>query len=125
MRTIEEYMQLPYRIVLTPDADEDGKTGFVASIEELPGCLSQGQSLEEAVSGIHDAMASWISIALEDGLDIPEPIEDDRYSGKFVLRVPQSLHAELVRAAQREGVSLNQFASAALASSVEWRQSKT
>jgi antitoxin HicB len=124
MRTVEDYLRLPYRIVLTHDKDEDGNEGFVASVDELSGCLSQGASPEEAVRGIYDAMAGWVSVAVEDGLDIPEPPEEGSYSGKFVLRVPQSLHAELVRAAEREGVSLNQFASSALAGSVEWRRSK-
>ena len=124
MKTVEYYLSLPYRIVLTHDRDEDGNEGFVASVEELPGCLSQGASPEEAVHGIYDAMAGWISVAMEDGLDIPEPPDEGSYSGKFVLRVPQSLHAELIRAAEREGVSLNQFASSALAGAVEWRRSK-
>ena len=124
MKTVEDYLRLPYRVVLTHDTDDSGNEGYVASVEELPGCLSQGQSAEEAVRGISDAMAGWISVALEDGIDVPEPVGDDAYSGKFVLRVPHSLHAELVRAAEREGVSLNQFASSALAAAVEWRRSK-
>ena len=35
---------------------------------------------------------------------------EDRYSGKFVVRVPKSLHRSLAAAAEREGVSLNQYA---------------
>lgn len=124
MKTVEDYLRLPYRVVLMHDTDDSGNAGYVASVEELPGCLSQGPSAEEAVRGISNAMAGWISVALEDGIDVPEPLGDDAYSGKFVLRVPQSLHAELVRAAAREGVSLNQFASSALAAAVEWRRSK-
>jgi antitoxin HicB len=124
MKTVDDYLGLPYRIVLTHDRDDSGNEGYIASVEELPGCLSQGRTAEEAVRGISDAMAGWISVALEDGIDVPEPMENDTYSGKFVLRVPQSLHAELVRAAEREGVSLNQFASSALAAAVEWRRSK-
>jgi len=43
------------------------------------------------------------------------------YSGKILLRLPSSLHARLVIEAEREGVSLNQFAVGALASAVGWR----
>lgn len=42
-------------------------------------------------------------------------------SGKFLVRVPSSLHAQLVEEARREGVSLNQFVTSALAGAVGWR----
>ncbi len=114
-RTIEEYMELPYTIMLQRDADEEGHHGFVAEVRELPGCLSQGESAEEAVAGISDAMAGWLSVALEDEREIPEPRDLDSYSGKFILRIPRSLHAALVVQAEEEGVSLNQFVSSGLA----------
>lgn len=119
-RTVDEYMQLPYRVMLTYDRDQDGNEGWVAEVAELPGCLSQGATPEEAAAKIRDAMLGWISVALEDGRAIPEP-GDDGYSGKFVIRVPSSLHRDLARAARDDGVSLNQFASGVLASAVSWR----
>ena len=80
--------------------------------------MTQGDSVAEAVEMIQDAMAGWIEIALEDGNPVPEPRPMDTYSGKFVVRVPHSLHRDLVRAAEREGVSLNQFALVALVRAV-------
>jgi len=56
---------------------------------------------------IRDAMRAWIEVALEDGESVPEPRSLDDFSGKFVVRVPRSLHQDLVEAAQHEGVSLN------------------
>jgi hypothetical protein len=44
------------------------------------------------------------------------------YSGRLLLRMPRSLHEELARASDRDGVSLNQFITSVLASSVEWRR---
>lgn len=113
-------MKLPYRVILTYDCDEDGNDGWVAEVAELPGCLSQGATPEEAAAKIRDAMLGWISVGLEDGHPIPEP-GDDGYSGKFVLRLPSSLHRDVARAADDEGVSLNQFAAGVLASAVSWR----
>ena len=104
------------------DEDEDGQVGWVAEIQELPGCLSQGYTREEALANLDDAKLSWISVALEDDLDIPEPRSSDSYSGHFVVRLPQSLHAELARTADREGISLNQFVANVLAGAVGWRQ---
>jgi len=120
-RTLEEYLELPYRIELVRDEDDEGNTGWVAEVTELPGCLSQGATPEEAIERVLDAMAGWISVALEDGRDIPEPREGSSHSGRFLLRVPRTLHADLAREAEYEGVSLNSFATAALAGSVGWR----
>ena len=80
--------------------------------------MSQGDTPEEAIEMIHDAMGGWIGVALEDGIPIPEPKPDEDYSGKFVVRVPRSLHRQLSEAAEREGVSLNQFINVALGMAV-------
>ena len=124
MKTIEDYLDLPYHIVIRRDEDEEGDVGWVAQVQELPGCISQGDTPGEAVESVRDAMVGWIAVALEDGRQIPEPVAEPQYSGRFVVRLPQSLHAELSREAEREGVSLNQFVTAALAGAVDWRQSR-
>jgi antitoxin HicB len=121
MRTVEDYLDLPYHIVLVRDEDEDGDVGYVARVEELPGCISQGDSPNEAMESVRDAMYGWIKIALEDGKEIPEPITEPAYSGRFMVRGPKTLHAALARAAEQEGVSLNLFVVSALSASVDWR----
>jgi len=113
-KTVEYYMHLPYAIELRHDAGE----GWFVRVQELPGCISQGDSAEEAVAMIHEAMLLWLEVALEAGDAIPEPRPDERYSGKFVVRVPRSLHRELVERADRDGVSLNQYVNVALARAV-------
>jgi antitoxin HicB len=123
--TTDDYLALPYRVALTPDRDEDGRVGWVAEIPDLPGCISQGDTPDDTVERVRDAMVGWISVALEDGREIPLPRDentDDRaYSGRFLVRLPASLHAELARQAEREGVSLNQLVATALAGAVGWR----
>lgn len=122
---IEDYLRLPYHIVLIPDQDEEGRSGWVAEVSELPGCISQGETPAEAVTKVRDAMEGWLSVALQDNREIPEPHAVASYSGRFLARVPKSLHAELARVADEEGVSLNQFVSAALAGAVRWRAAGT
>jgi hypothetical protein len=56
-----------------------------------------------------DARRLWIETEYELGKDIPLPGLAAEHSGKFNLRLPRSLHASLATAAEREGVSLNQF----------------
>lgn len=116
-KTLDYYMSLPYSIEVMRDSDEENP-GWVAKIKELPGCLTQADTFEELEGMIQDALQSWIEVALEDGLAIPEPRLEDDYSGKFVIRLPKSLHRELVEQSEREGVSLNTWVINVLAKSV-------
>ncbi len=112
---VEDYLKLPYTIEILRETDEDDP-GWVASVMELPGCFTQADTFEELPEMIEDAMRGWIGIALEDGLEIPLPRINKEYSGKFVVRVPKSLHRKLVEEADREGVSLNAYINMVLAS---------
>jgi antitoxin HicB len=96
-------LALNYRIELIPDKAEGG---YVASIPDLPGCLSQGDTEEEALKMIEKAKALWIKATLESGRAIPLP--RDGFSGKLNIRIPKTLHQKLTYEAEREGVSLNQ-----------------
>jgi antitoxin HicB len=113
-KTIDYYMGLPYTIEMVPGIE----SGWVVSVRDLPGCISQGDSPQNAVDMIREAMCGWLEIALEDGIPVPEPRPAETFSGKFVVRVPRSLHREMTEIARREGVSLNQFVSTALARAV-------
>ncbi|MBM7854320.1 putative RNase H-like HicB family nuclease [Desulfohalotomaculum tongense] len=75
-KNLNYYLSLTYKIVLHPA--EEG--GYVAEISELPGCLSQGETKEEALEMIEDAKIAWIETALELGREIPEPAPDDKFS---------------------------------------------
>ena len=109
-KTLEYYMSLPYTLELTPEPEG----GWLVAVRELPGCISVGDTPDDAIAMIRDAMRAWIGAALEDGHPIPEPRALEEYSGRFVVRIPRSLHRDLAQAAEREGVSLNQFVNVAL-----------
>lgn len=106
MRTIDEYLALPYRMEITPDKDEGG---FVVSYPDLPGCITCGETMESAIANAQDAKIAWLTAALEDGIEIQEPDSLDAYSGQFKLRLPKSLHRSLSEHSKREGVSMNQY----------------
>lgn len=106
MKTIEYYMALPYRMELVADIEEGG---YVVSFPDLRGCISSGETVEQAVANANDAKQEWIAAALEDGYEIPEPTASDEYSGQFKLRIPKSLHRQLAEHSRREGISMNQY----------------
>jgi predicted RNase H-like HicB family nuclease len=120
-KTLEDYLGLPYSIMVTHDRDDAGAEGYVAEVRELPGVISQGKTPEDAVRNVYDAMAGWISVALQAGVEIPEPRDPASFSGRFLLRLPRGLHAELARQAEDEGVSLNQYVTTMLAGAAGWR----
>ncbi|WP_066376670.1 MULTISPECIES: type II toxin-antitoxin system HicB family antitoxin [unclassified Anabaena] len=103
--SLEYYLNLPYPVTLYPDPE----AGYVAQIKDLPGCLTQGETLEETMTNINEARELWIETAYEAGDNIPLPSSDDSYSGKLLVRMPKSLHRHLAETAEREGVSLNQY----------------
>lgn len=116
-RSVEAYLALPYTIEVHKDESE-GELAYVASVVELPGCLTQADTFEEVEAMVQDAMRAWIESALEDGIPVPEPRRTEEFSGKFVVRVPRTLHRQLATAAERDGVSLNAYVSTTLAQAV-------
>lgn len=111
-RPLEYYLELNYPI--TVYRAEEG--GYVAEIEDLPGCITEGETLEEALQRIEDVRNAWMETAYEDGIEIPLPRTDEEYSGKFMIRIPKYLHRRLAEQAKREGVSLNQLVGSILSS---------
>ena len=106
MKTINDYINKPYKIEIEPDI---GEGGFVVSYPDLPGCITCGETIEQAYENAKDAKRSWIQAALEDGLSIPEPVPAKNYSGQFKLRIPKQLHRTLAEHSEAEGVSMNQY----------------
>lgn len=106
MKTLEDYMAMPYRMEIVEDKDEGG---FAVSYPDLPGCITCGETVESAVSNARDAKKAWLEAAIEEGISIYEPDSLDAYSGQFKLRIPKSLHRSLAEHSQREGISMNQY----------------
>jgi antitoxin HicB len=98
---------------------EEGE--WLATIDALPGCTARGATPDEAIDRASEAMSAWLVTARREGKDVPEPKTSQSHSGRLLLRMPQTLHAELARTAEREKVSLNQFITDALAGALGWR----
>lgn len=114
MKKLDYYLNLNYPITIDKFTDYDGKMKYVAEIPDLPGCSSYGEELEEALKKLEDAKISWIEVSLSRNLEIPEPVTENEFSGKFLLRIPAKLHKQLSVRASRDSLSLNQFIRSAL-----------
>lgn len=94
-------------------SEDDG--GWFVSIPDLPGCESFGTTVEDAIKNVQEAKELWIRSQSDSGGEIPEPMDEEDFSGKFILRIPRTLHRSLAYQAQKQGVSLNHYASYLLA----------
>jgi antitoxin HicB len=103
-KNLEYYLALKYPMEIVED---DGR--FVAAVPDLPGCFSFGDTLDEAAKNLESTKRLWLKGALESAQLIPEPTCLADFSGKFVLRIPRSLHCSLDREARKQGISLNQY----------------
>ena len=117
-----------YTHVVSPISSEEGG-GFLISFPDLPGCISDGETIEEAIHNGRDAFLAWISAQADMGNEIPRPSyrvpeAEPPMSGKFVQRVPKSLHAKLSVLAKQEGVSLNTLVLTFIAEGVGMREEK-
>jgi predicted RNase H-like HicB family nuclease len=86
--------------------------GFIAVAPDLPGCSAFGDSQQEALAELRDAIVAWVEAAQSAGNPIPSPSDPARqseYSGKVLLRMPRDLHGSLASQAKLQNVSLNQY----------------
>jgi predicted RNase H-like HicB family nuclease len=118
-----------YTHVISPLSPAEGG-GFLISFPDLPGCMSDGETIEEAIQNGRDAFLAWISARADMGKEIPKPVyrapeTETSMSGKFVQRVPKSLHAKLAVLAKQEGVSLNTLVLTFIAEGMGTREEKS
>ena len=113
-KDLSYYLSLNYASEISVIPEDEGG-GFLACIPLLPGCMTDGETVEEAYANLQDAKREWIIDMLDRGMPINEPNMKPRFSGRFVVRVPKTLHRLLAEESEREGISLNQFVNNSLA----------
>jgi antitoxin HicB len=102
MKTVE-YLKRPYSRVVIPETDGT----YRSEILEFPGCIASGDTAAQALANLEDVAESWLEATLARGQSVPEPVEENEFSGKLVLRLAKSIHRNAAKAARQDGVSLN------------------
>ena len=80
-KTIDDYLDLPYPLVITPDSE-----GYGIAVPDLPGCFSHAQTWEDIPIMAREAMELWLGVMLADGRPIPEPAWSNPSNGRLVPR---------------------------------------
>jgi antitoxin HicB len=108
---IDKALIRSYPFTIRPLSEEDGG-GFAIEYPDLPGCISDGETPEEAFESGSDAVKAYLLNCVKHGDPVPKP---SAASGQWRQRVPRSLHSRLVAKAREEGVSLNTLVTAMIA----------
>ncbi len=120
-KNLQYFMHSKYQIEVLPITEEDGG-GYEARIPQLGKYLfvGWGETIVRAIESLEKVKRHLFANYIRKGMKIPEPkIENEDYSGKFVVRLPVSLHKQLAEKAKLESVSLNQFVLHLLSSNYE------
>ena len=109
-----------YQFTVRPlSADEGG--GYLVEYPDIPGCMSDGETIQEAIANGREALRDCLEVLQESGRKLPKPgIE----AAQWRQRLPRTLYAKLTRQAQREGVSINSFVTAIIAEAVGARRAE-
>jgi antitoxin HicB len=107
-----------YPFTIRPLSDAEGG-GFAIEYPDLPGCISDGATPEEAVLHCSDAVKAYLLDCVKHGDPVPKP---SSASGQWRQRVPRSLHSRLVAKARQEGVSLNTLVTTMIAEGLGQRR---
>ncbi len=95
-----------YPFEVRPLSSEEGG-GYLISFPDFAECISDGETVEEAIVNGRDALKATIAALKATKQSVPAPNSGGVASGKFVARVPKTVHAQLATRARAEGVSLN------------------
>ncbi|EEJ71881.1 toxin-antitoxin system HicB family antitoxin [Lactobacillus ultunensis] len=107
-KDLNYYMSLNYPTEFQKIVEDDGEIYYRITVPKLPGLIAYGDSIKEGLDDLEGAKKAWFSSCLRRNIKIPEPIHKN-YSGKLLVRMPKSLHAQLAEEAEEENVSLNAF----------------
>ena len=118
---VDYYANLPYTIAV--ERRDDQGTYYVARYVELPHLVMTGDTPEEAVRDLEAEKREWFEFNIEKGNKIPLPLKSRKYSGKIILRMSPNLHEHLIRLAELQGTSLNNFMVKAVAQAADYEES--
>ncbi|MBI3296214.1 MAG: type II toxin-antitoxin system HicB family antitoxin [Deltaproteobacteria bacterium] len=105
-KTKAKEMVLKYRVDI--NWSEEDKC-YIANIPELPNCMTHGDTMEEAVAMAKEAAQGYVETLKQEGLPIPVPLAEKRFSGKIALRIDPNLHRDIALKASMEGASLSKY----------------
>jgi len=109
-----------YQFTVRPLSKEEGG-GYLVEYPDIAGCMSDGETIEEAIANGREALRDCVAVFRESGRKVPKPgIE----AAQWRQRLPRTLYSKLTAQAQNEGVSINSFVTAIIAEAIGSRRAQ-
>ena len=110
-----------YQFTVRPLSKEEGG-GYLVEYPDIPGCMSDGETIEEAIANGKEALRDCVAVFRETGRKVPKPgIE----AAQWRQRLPRTLYSKLTVQAEGEGVSINSFVTAIIAEAIGSRRARS
>ena len=107
-----------YQFTVRPLSIDEGG-GYLVEYPEIPGCMSDGETIEEAISNGREALRDCVEVFKESGRKLPKPSIE---AAQWRQRLPRTLYSKLTRQAENEGVSINSLVTAIIAEAIGSRR---
>lgn len=120
MRTTTNRNLDRYQFTVRPLSKEEGG-GYLVEYPDIPGCMSDGGTIQEAIANGREALRDCIEVFMESGRKIPKPIIE---AAQWRQRLPRTLYSKLTKQAQNEGVSINSLVTAIIAEAIGAKQAR-
>jgi antitoxin HicB len=109
-----------YRITIRPLSKDEGG-GYLVEYPEIPGCMSDGETIEEAIANGREALRDCLEVFKESGRKAPQP---GIKAAQWRQRLPRTLYLKLTERAKSEGVSINSLVTAMIAEAIGSRRQR-
>ena len=110
-----------YQFTVRPLSKDEGG-GYLVEYPDIPGCMSDGENIQEAIANGREALRDCIEVFEESGRKLPKPIIA---AAQWRQRLPRTLYAKLTKQAESDGVSINSLVTAIIAEAIGSRQSRS
>ncbi|MGH9785719.1 MAG: type II toxin-antitoxin system HicB family antitoxin [Terriglobia bacterium] len=107
-----------YQFTVRPLSKAEGG-GYLVEYPDIPGCMSDGETIEEAIANGREALRDCVEVFRESGRKLPKPSIE---AAQWRQRLPRTLYSKLTRQAESEGVSINSLVTAIIAEAIGSRQ---
>lgn len=103
-----------YQFTVRPLSREEGG-GYLVEYPDIPGCMSDGETIEEAIANGREALRDCLDVLRESGRRVPKP---EVAAAQWRQRLPRTLYSKLTKQAESEGVSINSYVAAIIAEAI-------
>ena len=110
-----------YQFTVRPLSKEEGG-GYLVEFLDIPGCMSDGETIEAAIASGREALRDCIDVFKESGRKIPKPSIE---AAQWRQRLPRTLYSKLTKQAETEGVSINSLVTAIIAEAIGAKQARS